>query len=102
MNLCIKEVLKKKGITMIELASRLGVSRQTVHYYIEQGDKNPIAQLEKIANAVGCNVWDFFETDIHEETPGVRCPKCGTLLRVQLAPIEDEAAHDQPEDVSEN
>ena len=63
MEIDIKGAAKRNGITLTELAERLGVSRQSVHYYIEQGDKNPVAQLEKIADAIGCNVVDLFVID---------------------------------------
>lgn len=56
MNIDIKGVAKAHGVTLTTLAERLNVSRQTVHYYIEQGDKNPIAQLERIAEAIGCDL----------------------------------------------
>ena len=56
----IKSAAKKHGVKVGDLADRMGVSRQTVHYYCEQGDKNPISQLEKIANAIGCNISEFW------------------------------------------
>lgn len=52
----IKGVAKAHGVTLVALAERLGVSRQTVHYYIEQGEKNSVAQLERIAEAIGCSL----------------------------------------------
>ena len=56
MEIDIKSVAKAHGVTLVALAERLGVSRQTVHYYIEQGDKNPISQLERIAGEIGCDM----------------------------------------------
>lgn len=67
MEIDIKGAAKRNGITLTELAERLGVSRQSVHYYIEQGDKNPVAQLEKIADAIGCNVVDLFVGEIKDD-----------------------------------
>lgn len=67
MDVDIKRAAKAHGITIISLAERLGVSRQTVHYYCEQGDKNPLAQLERIAEAIGCDVSEFFEQDKSKE-----------------------------------
>ena len=60
MRIYIKEVAKAHGIALQELASRLGVTRQTLHYYCEQGDKNPVGQLEKIADAIGVPVTELF------------------------------------------
>lgn len=58
----IKGVAKKHGVKIGELADRMGVSRQTIHYYCEQGDKNPISQLERIAEAIGCNISEFWDS----------------------------------------
>ena len=58
----IKGAAKKHGVKIGELADRLGVSRQTIHYYCEQGDKNPISQLERIAEAIGCDISEFWSS----------------------------------------
>ena len=82
----IKKTCKLHGVSLVSLAERLGVSRQTVHYYCEQGDRNPVAQLQRIADAIGCSVSDFFE---EEERPApqpsntISCPKCGAMLEVK-------------------
>ena len=60
MNVYIKETAKANGVSIQELANRLRVSRQTVHYYCEQGDKNPLGQLAKIADAIGVPVSALF------------------------------------------
>lgn len=58
----IKGAAKKHGVKIGDLADRMGVSRQTIHYYCEQGDKNPISQLEKIAAAIGCDISEFWSS----------------------------------------
>lgn len=73
MEIDIKGVAKAHGVTLTTLAERLGVSRQTVHYYIEQGDKNPVAQLEKIAEAIGCDFTDLFKHKKDDFFAVVRC-----------------------------
>ena len=85
----IKEALKENNVSIVELARRLGVSRQTVHYYIEQGDKNPIAQLEKIAEAIGCKMSALFEQDVDSDNGGIACPHCGAVLHIEVKPNED-------------
>lgn len=81
MNIDIKSTAKAHGITLVALAEKLGVSRQTVHYYIEQGEKNSVAQLERIAGAIGCDLSEFF---IHEkETNTIRCPHCGGVIKIE-------------------
>ena len=83
MNVDIKGIAKAKGISILELSTRLGVSRQTVHYYCEQGDKNPLAQLERIASALGVSVGELFERPADESPTGV-CPHCGKPIRIHF------------------
>ena len=83
MDIDIKSAAKLRGVTILELANRLGVSRQTGHYYCEQGDKNPLAQLERIAAALGVQVVDLFERPADESPTGV-CPHCGKPIRIHL------------------
>lgn len=80
----IKRVARERKVTLTTLAERLGVSRQSIHYYIEQGDKNPVAQLERIARALGCQVSDFF-VDEHSSVPSnaIRCPHCGGVIKIE-------------------
>lgn len=59
MKIDIKKMCKSHGVSLVSLAERLGVSRQTIHYYCEQGDRNPVSQLQRIADAIGCSVSDF-------------------------------------------
>ena len=83
MNIYIKEVAKRYGVSLSELAERLNVSRQTVYYYCEQGDKNPISQLEKIANEIGCDLEELFkEPGVDQNKPNMACPKCGAKLKL--------------------
>ena len=66
MNLRIKEILDSKGITVIDLANRLGVTRGACYNYI---NGNPTVDcLEKIANAINCDVRDFFPSKDDEKT----------------------------------
>lgn len=83
MNVDIKGIAKAKGISILELSTRLGVSRQTVHYYCEQGDKNPLAQLERIASALGVSVGELFERPADESPTGV-CPHCGKPIHIHF------------------
>ena len=56
-----------------------GVSRQTVHYYTEQGDRLPVAQLVRIAGAIGCELSELLD----EGKNVIRCPHCGALLELK-------------------
>lgn len=88
MKIYIKEVAKAHGLTLIALAGRLGVTRQTLHYYCEQGDRNPVGQLEKIASAIGVPVVELFTDPEAEYVPPTRntftCPSCGAEIEVTI------------------
>lgn len=54
----IKEIIKQKNINSIEVAKRLGISRETFSRMI---NGNPtVSSLQAIADAIGCEVGDFF------------------------------------------
>lgn len=79
MEIDIKGVAKRHGVTINDIAARLGVSRQTVHYYTEQGDRLPVAQLVRIAEAIGCELAELLD----EGKNVIRCPHCGALLELK-------------------
>lgn len=55
----ILEICKEKGITQIELAKQLGISRQSLHSILN-GDAR-ISSLQKIATALGVDITELFE-----------------------------------------
>lgn len=85
MQIFIKETASRHGVGIQELAKRLGVSRQAVNYYCQQGDRNPVAQLEKIADAIGCEVGEFFAPARPEVSTFV-CPNCGKRFELAVKP----------------
>lgn len=69
MGLIIKQVLEEKGITVIELARRLGVTRGACYSYI---NGNPTVDcLQRIANAINIDIRDLFGSDKQEATPRI-------------------------------
>lgn len=81
MPLRIQEVLDKYNLSAAELGRRIGVSRASITNTINNG--NPGAQmLIKWAEAIGCDVSEFFETKIKNERE-FQCPKCGTTLEIK-------------------
>ena len=58
MQLRIKEICKSKGVTLQEVADRMGVNRVSLSASI---NGNPtLTTLEKVANALGVEVFDLF------------------------------------------
>ena len=83
MELFIKETAKKYGISLTQLASIMGVNRQTIYFYIEQGAKNPLCQIEKIAKAIGCSIEELYNGECCNSA-GLTCPHCGKPLSIKI------------------
>lgn len=65
MSLRIKEVLKEKGVSVIQLSQKLGVTRSACYQYI---NGNPTAEcLEKIAIALDVEIGDLFDLQNKKE-----------------------------------
>jgi len=78
MGLNIKRAIKAYGIEVREVAKRLGISPTGLSQHI---NGNPtIETLERIANAIGCDVSDLFE---QPKQGAFTCPKCGAVLEVK-------------------
>lgn len=74
----IKRVIKANGLTVKEVAERMGITSVGLSQHI---NGNPSVEvLERIAAAVGCKVGDFFAP---QPTNTITCPKCGTVLEVK-------------------
>lgn len=78
----IKELIKEMGYTQQELADKLGISRVGLTQLVNGKPSYPT--LEKIAEALGVEMWELFKSkseiveEITEETKNtIRCPKCG-------------------------
>lgn len=85
----IKGVVKEYGLTLVQVAQELGITKgglsQSIH-------GNPtIETLRSIAKIVGCKVGDFFRDEMtetritHEE---LRCPYCGKQIEIKIAPLK--------------
>ena len=54
----IKDIIKKKGMTSIEVAQQMNISRESFSRTI---NGNPtVSSLQSIADALGCEIGDFF------------------------------------------
>lgn len=77
----IKELIKEKGYTQAEFAKKLGIVRSTL---LQQIGEHPSAPtLERIADALGVEIWELFTTREEIIARGhseIHCPKCGQLF----------------------
>lgn len=80
MEIDIRGALKKRKLTIIELADRLKVSRRAIYDYIDKGDNISFSKLEIIASAIGVPVTDLLKGGSTE----IKCPNCGAKLEVKV------------------
>mgnify|MGYP003299794501 CR=1 FL=1 len=75
----IKKVFKEKGLTSKDVAERLGMTPVGLSQHI---NGNPTVQvLERIAEAVGCDVADFFTASTGAS---LSCPHCGKPINIKV------------------
>lgn len=80
MGLRIKEVIKEKGMTITELADKMGINRVNLSNMI---NGNPTFEtLEKIATALSVNIAELFEQPRSNETE-IACPHCGKPITIK-------------------
>ena len=80
----IKKVIKEKGFTLEQTATKMGISRITL---MQSLSGNPtVNTLQRVADAIGCRVVDFFADEIEpiHSTHALHCPKCGAELDLVL------------------
>lgn len=86
MKLRIKEVIKEKGLTVQEVATRIGKSKQSLHGIIEKGNPT-IGTLSDIAKAINVPIHNLYEDDsISTYVPTIICPNCHKEIEVELKP----------------
>lgn len=82
----IKEILKEQGVTINELADKLGISRVTLSTQIN-GTAN-IVSYEKIATALNVPMWQLFASpeEIQPKSDGfsITCPNCGKSIKIKV------------------
>lgn len=74
----IKELCKGKGLSMADLAKRIGVTPSALSQNIS-GNPN-LDRLKEIANALEVPITELFE---QPDTSIITCPNCGTKLEVK-------------------
>ena len=73
----IKQVIKEKGLSVKEVADRLGISSPALSGTI---NGNPtVEMLSRIAKAIGYRETEFFD---RHETDIIHCPYCGGKIKV--------------------
>ena len=84
----IKEALKKRGLKQNDLAERLGINRVSLSRLLSDKNDMRLSTIKKIADAIGCDVAEFFKQATTEDTAGdstITCPHCGAKLVINLS-----------------
>lgn len=56
----IKELCKARGVTIVELANRVSMTRESISNMIAGRQSPPLSTLEKIADVLGCGIVELF------------------------------------------
>ena len=76
----IKELCKEKGITLNQLAEKIGISQPSISGIATGKQKPAFDTLEKMADALEVTPAELFAP---QPTNTIICPKCGTVLEVK-------------------
>ena len=81
----IKETLKQRGLKQNDLADRLGINRVSLSRLLSDKNDMRISTIKKIADAIGCDVAEFFTPAETEDHNVITCPHCGAKLVINLS-----------------
>ena len=74
----VQEVCKNQGLTMQDLAKKMGVTDQALYAAVSG---NPtVGKLQEIAVALGVEVSELFAP---QPTNTITCPHCGKLITIK-------------------
>ena len=90
MSLRIKEVIKERGLSVQEVADRMGISRVGLSQHI---NGNPSVEVVgRIAEALGVDMWELFASkeDVMKQNKNtIPCPYCGKDIDVSFLKKEE-------------
>ena len=81
----IKEALKQRGLKQNDLAERLGINRVSLSRLLSDKNDMRMSTIKKIADAIGCDVSEFFTKADTEDHNTITCPHCGEKLVINLS-----------------
>ena len=82
--LYIKDALKQRGLTQNALAERLKINRVSLSRLLSDKNDMRLSTIKKIADAIGCDVTEFFKPAATEDHNTIICPHCGAKLVINL------------------
>jgi transcriptional regulator with XRE-family HTH domain len=88
MELRTKEICKKQGLTIAELAEVVGITRANMSNIVNNKTTPSLPTLERIASALNVPITELFE-QFHNDTIGVVRHKSETYIINSIQDIED-------------
>ena len=79
MKIDIKNALNKHNIEIKNLAEKMGISRQSLHYFINRGNENTFETIVRLSEVSGIRIEEFFV-----ETANYVCPHCGNKINIEV------------------
>lgn len=79
----IKELCKRNGITQAQLANRLGIQAVSFSQAVAR-NKFSLDRLAEIADALGVEIVELFETEISDGKAVICCPHCGERISIDI------------------
>lgn len=81
----IKQLCKQKGVTLEELAGRLGIRRTSLSQSMTRNSFS-LDKLGEIADCLGVEIPDLFEADkITSNGISITCPNCGKTINLTIS-----------------
>lgn len=79
----IKEICKEKGITLEDLAKRLGILRTSLSQALSRNSFST-DKLSDIATALNVPMWQLFTSpeEVQKGNNNIVCPHCGNPIKV--------------------
>jgi transcriptional regulator with XRE-family HTH domain len=81
MQLRIKELCKNKGITLNQLAEKIGISQPSISGIATGKQKPSFDTLEKLAEALEVSPAELFAVP---KEGAITCPHCGKPIKIRL------------------
>lgn len=75
----VNEICKEKGMTLKDLAKKLGVTYQSLYANLKETGNPTLSKLKEIADALGVEVVELFAP---VERNVFTCPNCGKRFRI--------------------
>ena len=81
----IKDICKEKGITLEDLAKKLGIRRTSLSQALSRNSFRT-DKLNDIANALDVPIWQLFVSpeEVQKENNNIVCPHCGNPIKVTI------------------